>query len=346
MVIDDHINLMRRNPLVGANDDRFGPRFPDMTEVYSSRLRANCRSRPGKRSACSCRTASTSALLGPSYETPAEIRYLRTIGADAVGMSTVPEAIAARHMGIEVLGISCITNMAAGVLPQPLDHAEVMETARRVRGQFIALLEGDHWTTLISRRLSVSLIDVGEGHEAEFLDAGDAVRGAPRSARSTAARRSIRDEGQPLRFYAVRYWTDAAAAEQCHARSRSPGADRAALSDRARHPRRQRRAPPGRRPPDARRAPRARRRRSPHRLRSPRRRRRPAPKAIAAARRSAARPAPRARSRRRGRSRRRRAPRPRACRRGASRNFKVGAALETADGSSSPAATSRTRPTA
>jgi len=81
-------------------------------------------------------------VLGPSYETPAEIRYLRTIGADAVGMSTVPEAIVARHMRMEVLGISCITNMAAGVLPKPLDHAEVMATAHRVRGQFIGLLEG------------------------------------------------------------------------------------------------------------------------------------------------------------------------------------------------------------
>jgi purine-nucleoside phosphorylase len=141
MVIDDHINLMAANPLVGANDERFGDRFPDMTEVYSSRLRAVA-DRAGKAINLLLPHGIYVALLGPSYETPAEIRYLRTIGADAVGMSTVPEAIVARHMKVEVLGISCITNMAAGVLPQPLDHAEVMETARRIRGQFIALLEG------------------------------------------------------------------------------------------------------------------------------------------------------------------------------------------------------------
>jgi len=141
MVIDDHINLMGANPLTGPNDERFGPRFPDMTDVYSPRLR-----KAADEAAASLGIELLhgvyAACQGPSYETPAEIRYLRKIGADAVGMSTVPEAIVARHMGIEVLGISCITNMAAGVLPQPLDHAEVMETTRRVRGQFIALLEG------------------------------------------------------------------------------------------------------------------------------------------------------------------------------------------------------------
>jgi purine-nucleoside phosphorylase len=141
MVIDDHINLLGSNPLVGANDDRFGVRFPDMSEVYSRRLRAIA-DRAGAAVGLTLPHGVYVGLLGPSYETPAEIRYLRTIGADAVGMSTVPEAIAARHMGIEVLGISCITNMAAGVLPQALDHSEVMETARRIRGQFIALLEG------------------------------------------------------------------------------------------------------------------------------------------------------------------------------------------------------------
>jgi len=141
MVIDDHLNLTGQNPLVGENDERFGPRFPDMTEVYSSRLRTIA-DRAGAALGLTLPHGVYAALMGPSYETPAEIRYLRTIGADAVGMSTVPEAIVARHMRMDVLGISCITNMAAGVLPQPLDHAEVMETAARVRGQFIALLEG------------------------------------------------------------------------------------------------------------------------------------------------------------------------------------------------------------
>ncbi|MQA29047.1 MAG: purine-nucleoside phosphorylase [Luteitalea sp.] len=140
MVIDDHINLLGANPLAGANDERFGPRFPDMSEVYSARLR-RIADESGGAIGLSLPHGVYVSLLGPSYETPAEIRYLRTIGADAVGMSTVPEAIVARHMNMAVLGISCITNMAAGVLPQPLDHAEVMATAGRVRGQFIALLE-------------------------------------------------------------------------------------------------------------------------------------------------------------------------------------------------------------
>src|SRR5215831_2670679 len=141
MVIDDHVNLLGSNPLVGPNEDRFGARFPDMSEVYSRRLRGIA-DEVAKAQGLTIGHGVYVALHGPSYETPAEIRYLRTIGADAVGMSTVPEAIAARHMGVEVLGISCITNAAAGVLPQPLHHDEVMETARRVRGQFIALLEG------------------------------------------------------------------------------------------------------------------------------------------------------------------------------------------------------------
>jgi purine-nucleoside phosphorylase len=112
-----------------------------MSEVYSRRLRAIADQAAGARGVATSHGVYV-AVHGPSYETPAEIRAFRTLGADAVGMSTVPEAIAARHMGMEVLGISCITNMAAGVLPQPLDHNEVMATARRVRGQFIALLEG------------------------------------------------------------------------------------------------------------------------------------------------------------------------------------------------------------
>jgi purine-nucleoside phosphorylase len=141
MVIDDHINLLGSSPLVGPNDERFGLRFPDLTHVYSPRLRRLADDAAAAQGVA-LRHGVYVACHGPSYETPAEVRYLRTIGADAVGMSTVPEAIAARHMGIEVLGISCITNFAAGVLPQPLDHDEVLETAQRVRETFIALLKG------------------------------------------------------------------------------------------------------------------------------------------------------------------------------------------------------------
>jgi purine-nucleoside phosphorylase len=141
MLIDDHINLLGSNPLMGANDERFGPRFPDMSEVYSRRMR-DAAQEAAVAAGIALEHGVYIAVHGPSYETPAEIRAFRTWGADAVGMSTAPEAIVARHMGLEVLGISCITNMAAGVLPQPLVHAEVVETALRVRGQFIALLEG------------------------------------------------------------------------------------------------------------------------------------------------------------------------------------------------------------
>ena len=140
MLIADHINLLGTNPLVGPNDDRFGPRFPDMSEVYSRRLRAHAMAAAAAAGIPLARGVYV-AVHGPSYETPAEIRYLRTIGADAVGMSTVPEAIVARHMGLEVLGISCIANAAAGVLPHPLVHDEVMEVARQVRAVFSMLLE-------------------------------------------------------------------------------------------------------------------------------------------------------------------------------------------------------------
>ena len=140
MVIDDHINLLGTNPLVGPNDERFGLRFPDMTEIYSRRLRAIADSAAHDISQ-PIEHGIYVAVHGPSYETPAEIRAFRTLGADAVGMSTAPEAIVARHMGIEVLGISCISNMAAGVLPDPLHHDEVMATTARVRTQFIALVE-------------------------------------------------------------------------------------------------------------------------------------------------------------------------------------------------------------
>ncbi|MFI5114653.1 MAG: purine-nucleoside phosphorylase [Terriglobales bacterium] len=139
VILRDHINLQSQNPLAGANDERFGPRFPDMTYTYAKRYR-EIALEEAKKLKIPPREGVYAALLGPSYETPAEIRYLRTIGADLVGMSTVPEAIAARHMGINVLAISCVTNMAAGILDQPLDHEEVLEAGRRVTGQFVALL--------------------------------------------------------------------------------------------------------------------------------------------------------------------------------------------------------------
>lgn len=141
MLIDDHINLLGTNPLIGPNDDRFGRRFPDMSEVYSRRLRGIA-GEAARAISLPIEHGVYIAVTGPSYETPAEIHAFRTLGADAVGMSTVPEAIVARQMGLEVLGISCISNMAAGMLPQPLTEEEVIETTGRVRSQFIALLEG------------------------------------------------------------------------------------------------------------------------------------------------------------------------------------------------------------
>jgi purine-nucleoside phosphorylase len=139
VVLTDHINLQGQNPLVGPNDDRFGTRFPDMTQAYCKAYREIALA-AAKRVGKTLHEGIYAAVLGPSYETPAEIRYLRTIGADLVGMSTVLEVIAARHMGMKVLAISCVTNMAAGILDQVINHEEVLETGERVKGDFIALV--------------------------------------------------------------------------------------------------------------------------------------------------------------------------------------------------------------
>jgi purine-nucleoside phosphorylase len=141
MVISDHLNLMGVNPLRGPNDDRFGPRFPDMSEAYSRELQ-QLAVEEARTLGIELRRGVYAALAGPCYETPAEIHMFRACGADAVGMSTVPENIVARQMGIEVLGISCITNMAAGISDEPINHAEVMETGQRVRETFTKLLRG------------------------------------------------------------------------------------------------------------------------------------------------------------------------------------------------------------
>ena len=139
MLISDHLNLMGASPLRGPNDARFGPRFPDMSEVYD-RAYQEVAVQEAHAMKVELRRGVYAALPGPNYETPAEIRMLRALGADAVGMSTVPEAIVARQMGVRVLGLSCITNMASGVLDQPIDHGEVIETGQRVRATFTELL--------------------------------------------------------------------------------------------------------------------------------------------------------------------------------------------------------------
>lgn len=141
MLITDHINLMTDNPLVGANDPSLGPRFPDMSESYDPAYRALALA-VGKQQGVGLKEGVYGAMGGPSYETPAEIRMLRLLGADAVGMSTVPEVIAANHMGARTLGISCITNMGSGILNRKLDHAEVTETANRVKVKFGTLVKG------------------------------------------------------------------------------------------------------------------------------------------------------------------------------------------------------------
>ncbi len=140
MLIKDHINFMGTNPLIGPNEEALGPRFPDMTEAYSQRLRDYAK-KQARLLSINIREGVYLACSGPSYETPAEIRAFRLLGADAVGMSTVPEVLVFRQMGVKVLGISCITNMAAGILPTPLSHEEVIEVGKQVETTFATLLK-------------------------------------------------------------------------------------------------------------------------------------------------------------------------------------------------------------
>jgi purine-nucleoside phosphorylase len=140
VAVSDHINLQGHNPLVGPNDDRLGPRFPDMTKAYWKPYR-EATIEEARKLGMTVYQGVYAAMLGPSYETPAEIRYLRAIGADLVGMSTVNEVVVAVHAGLRVLAISCVTNMAAGILDKPINHEEVLETGERVRAQFESLLK-------------------------------------------------------------------------------------------------------------------------------------------------------------------------------------------------------------
>ncbi|MCL1631875.1 purine-nucleoside phosphorylase [Sporolactobacillus sp. CPB3-1] len=140
MLITDHINMLGSSPLIGPNNDEMGPRFPDMSHAYSQQLILQAKN-AAKRLGIHIQEGVYLATHGPQYETPAEIRMMRVIGADAVGMSTVPEVTAASHLGLDVLGISCITNMASGILNQPLSHQEVIETANRVKADFTDLIK-------------------------------------------------------------------------------------------------------------------------------------------------------------------------------------------------------------
>jgi purine-nucleoside phosphorylase len=140
VLISDHINLQGSHPLIGPNDESEGPRFPDMTEAYSLAHRSKAH-QVAEQLKIQLDEGVYAALTGPSYETPAEIRYLRTIGADLVGMSTVPEVIVANYLGMQVLAISCVTNMAAGILPQKINHEEVLEVGRRVRDTLVEFLK-------------------------------------------------------------------------------------------------------------------------------------------------------------------------------------------------------------
>jgi len=140
VLISDHINLQGMNPLIGPNDDTLGPRFPDMSDAYCAAYRTIAH-QVARELRLDLREGVYAAMSGPSYETPAEIRFLRIIGADLVGMSTVPEVIVANHLGVKVLAISCVTNMAAGILPQKINHEEVLETGRRVRDTLVNFLK-------------------------------------------------------------------------------------------------------------------------------------------------------------------------------------------------------------
>lgn len=151
MLIEDHINLMGRNPLVGPNDDALGTRFPDMSHAYDPRL-GELAMRAAREVGVPLMRGIYAGMLGPSYETPAEIRMLRALGADAVGMSTVPEVIALRHMGVRASAISCITNLAAGISPTPLSHLEVEQVAKQTRASFTSLLS--RWVELANEEVS------------------------------------------------------------------------------------------------------------------------------------------------------------------------------------------------